>query len=146
MNHEDVSRTHADTHLTHGNAKEKRQRLVQHATKPTDTNFVCTSNALDKRLRENGGTMRLGRRSECFKRGIGGGYYAKLPPDEADEFLAKWNAPYKKLIEQDLFYADGEAPHGRIPATLPQCVARGYAVGCKKKAEEILKHRRASHG
>ena len=90
--------------------------------------------------------MRLGKRSECFRRGVGAGYYAQLRPDEVAEFLEKWSAPYKKMIDQNLYYGDKEPPNGRIVATLPQCVARGFAVGSKKKAAELLKRRRGSHG
>ena len=65
---------------------------------------------------------------------------------EVDDFLAKWTSPYKKLVEQPLYYGDAEkAPPGKIHATLSQCVARGFAVGAKKRAEQILEQRRRAH-
>ena len=110
----------------------------------SEKNFVCTNNALDARL--TSGKMRLGRPSECHRRGVGAGLYTKLAPDEVGEFLAKWTTPYKKLIEQPLYYGDAKkAPPGKIHATLSQCVARGFAVGAKKRAEQILNERRRSH-
>ncbi len=138
-------------HGNHSAAKKrnKKQRAggsPQHIAKTSDKRFVCTNNALDRRLKSNGGSMRLGLRSECFRRGVGAGYYAQLNPEEVADFLDKWSSPYKKLIDQDLHYGDKDPPNGRIVATLPQCVARGFAVGSKKKSNELLKRRRASHG
>ena len=110
----------------------------QHKNRTSD--FVCTNNALDKRLRENGGTKRLGKPSECFRKGVGAGYYANIENEK--QCLEQWTAPYKKHIDQRLHYKDSSPPPGVVQATLPQCVSRGFAVGPIKKAEELMKEKR----
>lgn len=104
----------------------------------------CKNNALDPELNENGGWMTRGSRRRCFTKGFGGGFYQKLAPDEVEKFIAAWwDTPYRKLVEQPIFYKDGPVPDNQFAATLPQCVARGYAVGSKKLAEKLVKERRA---
>ena len=67
--------------------------------------------------------------------------HAKIPPGGMDEFIAKWTAPYQKLYEQNLHYGDGPTPAGKIPATLSQCLARGFAVGSIQKAKKMHKQK-----
>ena len=108
----------------------------------SDRNFVCTNNAFDPRLK-NG--ARLGRPSECHRRGVGAGLHVKLSLGEEPEFVEKWTGQYEKVIDQSyLYYGDKEAPAGKYHATLPQCVARGFAIGAKKRAG-ILTQRHATH-
>ena len=106
-------------------------------------NFVCTNNALDPRLK-NG--ARLWRPSECHRRGVGAGLHVKLSPDEEQDIIRKWTGEYKKIIDQSyLYYGDKQAPPGKHHATLAQCVARGFAIGARKRAESLKQQRRVNH-
>ena len=81
----------------------------------------------------------VGKRSECFRKGVGGGLHAKIPPGGRDEFIQKWTASYRKIVEQPLHYVDGPPPAGKNPATLSQCLARGFAVGSIQKAKKEMR-------
>ena len=105
------------------------------------SHISCSNNALSPKLRQNGGSMEIGSPSQCFKKGFGGGYYQKIEPAKLEDFLADFNAPYKKLIDQPLFYGDGAVPPGKIRATLSQCMQRGFGVGSMQLAKRILKER-----
>ncbi len=96
----------------------------------------CGNNALAEELAS--GQAVLGTRSECFRKGVGGGLHATVPPGGRQEFIKKWTAPYRKLVDQPLHYGDGPAPQGKFPATLSQCLARGFAVGSVQKAKQML--------
>ena len=70
-----------------------------------------------------------------------------LSPDEEKDFIRKWTGEYKKVVDQSyLYYGDKQVvPPGKYRATLPQCVARGFAIGARKLAESLKKQRRAGH-
>ena len=57
-----------------------------------------------------------------------------------EEFIQKWTAPYRKIVEQNLHYGDGPTPAGKTPATLSQCLARGFAVGSIQKAKKEMRN------
>ena len=105
------------------------------------SHISCTNNALSPRLRQNGGTLELGTPSQCFKKGFGGGYYQKIEPAKLEEFLADFSAPFKKIVNQPLFYGNGPTPPGKIRATLSQSMQRGFGVGSMQLAKKILKER-----
>lgn len=126
------------------NRDSQTQKVAQHGAhthKGKTSHIWCGNNALSPKLRENGGEMSVGTPSLCFKKGFGGGYYQKIDPTHLEEWLADYSGPYKRLIEQPLYYGDGEVPHGMIRATLSQCRARGFGVGSMQKAKRILKER-----
>ena len=83
----------------------------------------------------------LGSPSQCFKKGFGGGYYQKIEPAKLSQFLADFTAPYKKIVDQPLFYGNGPTPPRKIRATLSQSMQRGFGVGSMQLAKKILKER-----
>ena len=129
---------HAREHDAHGRDNRVEEQQEQHHSK---RKFWCGNNILDPKLARNGGDLRIGKPSECFRRGVGGGIYQKIEPGKEDEFVRTWTAPYEKRINQPLFYGDGPVPDGKIRATLGQSLSRGFAVGSIQKAKKILKHR-----
>ena len=100
--------------------------------------IYCGNNALAHEL--TSGMAVIGKRSACFRKGVGGGLHAKIPPGGRDEFIQKWTASYRKIVEQPLHYADTPTPAGKIPATLSQCLARGFAVGSIQKAKKEMRN------
>ena len=88
--------------------------------------------------------MEIGSPSQCFRKGFGAGFYQEIEPADLEEFLADNSGPYRKYIEQPLFYGDGPVPAGKIRATLSQCRSRGFGVGAMQRAKKILKERK--HG
>ena len=108
----------------------------------------CGNNKLDKKLKANGGHLEIGSPHACFVRGVGGGIYQEIPPGEEDAFIEKWIQPYAKLIEQPIWYKDSTPPPpGMFACTLPQALARGFAVGSIKRAKKIQKQRgHTAHG
>ena len=88
--------------------------------------------------------MEIGSPSQCFRKGVGAGFYQEIDPAHLGQFLADNSGPYKRYIEQPLFYGDGPVPAGKIRATLSQCRSRGFGVGAVRRAKKILKERR--HG
>ena len=100
--------------------------------------IYCGNNALAHGL--TSGMAVVGKRSECFRKGVGGGLHAKIPPGGREEFIQKWTASYRKIVEQPLHYGDGPTPAGKIPATLSQCLARGFAVGSIQKAKKEMRN------
>ncbi len=103
----------------------------------------CGNNILSPKLKRNGGHIeKIGSPSQCFRRGFGAGFHREIAPEDLEEFLADFAGPYKKLIDQPLFYGDGPVPPGKIRATLSQCMQRGYGVGSMQRAKKILKERK----
>ena len=90
--------------------------------------------------------MELGTPSQCFRKGFGGGYYQKIDPAKLEEFLAEFNAPYEKIVDQPIFFGDGAVPPGMIRATLSQSMQRGFGVGSMQLAKRILKERKHATG
>ena len=110
---------------------------VAHAQKNGGSRKIyCGNNALAHEL--TSGQAVVGKRSECFRKGVGGGLHAEVPDGGLEEFIKKWTSPYRKLVDQPLHYGDGPTPAGKIPATLPQCLARGFAVGSIQKAKKEM--------
>ena len=108
------------------------------------SHIFCGNNILSPKLRQNGGGMEIGSPSACFKKGFGAGFYQEIDPSHLEEFLADNSGPYKRYIEQPLYYGDGPVPAGKIRATLSQCRSRGFGVGSVQRAKKILKERK--HG
>ena len=135
-----VEQNHRASHprLEHQRGKEDHATRTQ-KTGANRKRIYCGNNALAHEL--TSGQAVVGKRSECFRKGVGGGLHAKIPPGGMDEFIAKWTAPYRKLYEQNLHYGDGPTPAGKIPATLSQCLARGFAVGSIRRAKEEMHNR-----
>ena len=107
----------------------------------------CGNNKLDKRLKVNGGHMEVGSPHACFQRGVGAGIHQDIPPGEEDEFVDKWlGQRYEKLVEQPIWYKSTPPPHGMFRCTLPQAMARGFAVGSKKRAEILKRRGHTTHG
>ena len=118
-----------------------------HATAPRKgkpSHIFGGNNILSPKLRRNGGDMEIGSPSQCFRKGFGAGFYQEIEPAHLEEFLADNSGPYKRYIEQPLFYGDGSVPAGRVRATLSQCRSRGFGVGAVQRAKKILKERK--HG
>ena len=107
----------------------------------------CGNNKLDKQVRANGGHLEIGSPHACFTRGVGGGIHQKVPPSEEDAFIEKWIQPYEKLVQQPIWFKAGPVPSGMFRCTLPQALARGFAVGSIQRAKKILKQRgHTAHG
>ena len=123
-------------------ARDREEFARDHESHHRGQKIWCGNDILDPRLTRNGAAngLRIGRPSECFRRGVGSGIHQKLEPDKAHDFLKTWIAPYKKRIEQPMHYGDGPVPEGKIRATLGQCLSRGFAVGSIQKAKKTLKH------
>ena len=102
--------------------------------------ILCTNNALDRRLIANGGARPLGSNHQCFQRGVGAGLHHQ--PEDLETFLRNFSSPYKKLVEQPLYYGDKEVPAGKIRATRPQAMQKGFGVGQMLKAKRILAERK----
>ena len=120
-------------------ANERQQRATS-ARKSQTPHIDCGNNALSPKLKH----MQIGRPSQCFRRGFGGGYHQEIAPEHLEEFLADFSGGYKKLVEQPLYYGDGPVPEGMIRATLSQCMQRGFGVGSLQRAKKILKERQCS--
>ena len=73
-----------------------------------------------------------------FRQGVGAGLHQHIDPEHLDGFVATFTAPYKKLVEQPLYYGDGPVPEGKIRATLSQSKQRGFGVGSVLLAKKIL--------
>ena len=116
----------------------RQEAHAEHETVPNRKRIYCGNNALAHEL--TSGQAVVGKRSECFRKGVGGGLHAKIPPGGRDEFIQKWTASYRKIVEQPLHYGDGPTPAGKIPATLSQCLARGFAVGSIQKAKKEMRN------
>ena len=128
-------------------SKESLPHQSHHATAPRESktsHIWCGNNILSPKLRRNGGNMEIGSPSQCFRKGVGVGFYQEIDPAHLGQFLADNSGPYKRYIEQPLFYGDGPVPAGKIRATLSQCRSRGFGVGAVRRAKKILKERR--HG
>ena len=125
----------------HSPPKEKRRSVVEEESHHRKQTIWCGNNILDPRLSRNGGPLRIGSRSECFRRGVGGGLHQKVERENMHQFLTTWTSPYRKHIEQPMHYGDGPVPEGKIRATLGQCLSRGFADGSIQKAKKIMKHR-----
>ena len=128
-------------------SKESLPHQSHHATAPRESktsHIWCGNNILSPKLRRNGGNMEIGSPSQCFRKGVGAGFYQEIDPAHLGQFLADNSGPYKRYIEQPLFYGDGPVPAGKIRATLSQCRSRGFGVGAVRRAKKILKERR--HG
>ena len=81
----------------------------------------------------------MGTNQQCFRRGVGAGLHAQ--PEDMEQFLRSFSYPYKKLVEQPLYYGDGQVPSGKFLATRPQCMQRGFGVGQMLLAKRILAER-----
>ena len=123
---------------------QSRPRHPTTAHKSKTSHIWCGNNILSPKLRRNGGNMEMGSPSQCFRKGVGAGFYQEIDPAHLGQFLADNSGPYKRYIEQPLFYGDGPVPAGKIRATLSQCRSRGFGVGAVRRAKKILKERR--HG
>ena len=141
-----ASRSHArEPRATSASRGGKSQS--SHATPPRKgktSHIFCGNNILSPKLRRNGGDMEIGSPSQCFRKGFGAGFYQEIEPAHLDEFVAENSGPYKRYIEQPLFYKDGPVPPGEFRATLSQCRSRGFGVGAVQRAKKILKERK--HG
>ena len=122
--------------LQHVGRKDDHVAHTQQKNAASPKRIYCGNNALAHEL--TSGQARIGKRSECFRKGVGGGLHAAIPEGGTEEFIKKWTAPYRKLIEQPLHYGDGPTPAGKFPATLSQCLARGFAVGSIQKAKKKM--------
>ena len=138
--------TDREDHASRGRSEETKpdgpeshQHRAMRAPGRGHKHVYCGNNALAPELTSGGAIA--GTRSQCFRRGVGAGLHAAIPPGGEDEFIAKWTAPYRKLVDQPLHYGDGHAPAGKFPATLSQCLARGFAVGSIQKAKKLLARR-----
>ena len=129
-------------------ASKKPQRQARSRSSTSRKAVWCGNNKLDKKLRVNGGHLEVGSPHACFMRGVGGGIHQEIPPGEEDAFLEKWLQPYEKMVDQPIYYNDaGPVPHGMFRCTLPQALARGFAVGSIQRAKKILKQRgHTAHG
>ena len=146
-NHGERTRTPTPHHDV-GDRQQPRPRARSRSSPARPAKVWCGNNKLDKKLKANGGHLEIGSPSACFRRGVGGGVHQDVPPGEEDAFIEKWIQPYAKLVEQPIWYKDSTPPPpGMFACTLPQALARGFAVGSIQRAKKILKQReRASHG
>ena len=111
--------------------------------RPKKEKVYCSNNKLDPRLQRNGGAMRVGRPSECFRQGFGAALYQRV--GDVPGFIRKFSLPYEKLIPQkELWYKDAPPPPGMIRATLSQCRQRGWGAGSRELSRR-LKRRRSEH-
>ena len=128
-------------------SEKSLSRQPHRATAPRKgktSHIFCGNNILSPKLRRNGGDMEIGSPSQCFRKGFGAGFYQEIAPAHLEDFLADNSGPYKRYIEQPLYYGDGPVPAGEIRATLSQCRSRGFGVGSVQRAKKILKERK--HG
>ena len=102
----------------------------------------CGNNILSPKLRRNGGDMEIGSPSQCFRKGFGAGFHQEIDPAHLEEFLTDNSGPYKRYIDQPLYYGDGPVPAGKIRATLSQRRSCGFGVGSVQRAKKILKERK----
>ena len=145
LDHEERTRTQ---HVGDPKTRKRSPTKQARSSSPTRKAKVwCGNNKKDKALRINGGHLEIGSPHACFTRGVGGAIHQDIPPDEEEAFLEKWMQPYEKLISQPIWFKKSEPPHGMFRCTLPQALARGWAVGCKQRAKSILKRRgHTTHG
>ena len=123
-------------------AKSKKNKSKD-TSKKHNKKIYCGNNRLDPRLAS--GELRVGRPSECFKKGFGGGFHQHIPPQEELAFIKKNSIPYEKLIKQEkMWYKDSDPPEGYMRATLSQCRARGWGVGTLQLAKK-LKEKHTGH-
>ena len=107
----------------------------------------CGNNKPYKKLKANGGHLEIGSPQACFRRGVGGGIQQEIPPGKDDEFVDKWlGQPYEKLVEQPIWYKETAPPPGMFKCTLPQALARGFAIGSIQRAKKLLKQRERASG
>ena len=140
------SMSHAEMDQAEEHHAKKSPRIARWSSNARKAVW-CGKNKLDKRLRVNGGHMEVGSPHACFQRGVGAGIHQDIPPGEEDEFVDKWlGQRYEKLVEQPIWYKSTPPPQGFFRCTLPQAMARGFAVGSKKRAEILKRRGHTTHG
>ena len=143
--HGELTRTRTPQHAESRERSPSKKPRPRAQSQPTRTAKAvwCGNNKLDKKLKANGGHLDIGSPQACFRRGVGSGIHQEILPGEEDAFIEKWIQPYAKLVDQSavIYYKDGPPPHGMISCTLPQALARGFAVGSIQRAKRLLKQR-----
>ena len=139
----DAGTSNRTSYRTSGRMAATRRDSWPASSHKSQSPIWCGNNILSPKLKRNGGHIeKIGSPSQCFRRGFGAGFHREIAPEDLEEFLADFVGPYKKLIDQPLFYGDGPVPPGKIRATLSQCMQRGYGVGSMQRAKKILKERK----
>ena len=60
-------------------------------------------------------------------------------------FLRKFDGPYQKLIEPQLWYRNSEPPPGWQRATLPMCFQKGWGAGTAALARKLKERAGKTH-
>ena len=93
----------------------------------------CGNNKKARELLD--GSERVGRPSECIQKGFGSALHQ--PVHDVAAFLRKFDGPYEKLIEPQLWYKNSAPPLGMQRATLPMCFQKGWGAGTAALARKL---------
>ena len=115
-------------------SKHAREPLPT-ARSPKKQKLYCGNNAKARELLD--GSERLGKPSECIQKGFGAALHQ--PVHDVAAFLRKFDQPYEKMIEPQLWYKNAEPPPGIQRATLPMAFQRGWGAGTAALARKLRK-------
>lgn len=93
--------------------------------------IYCGNNRYADELR-NGAV--IGTRYKCMQIGVGKGLNLPANP--------KYLGRYKAITESNIWCGNSRAPRGKQNGTNPQCLQKGFGIGCKLKATRELGGRR----
>ena len=113
----------------------RRPQSQATARSPKKQKLYCGNNAKARELLD--GSERLGKPSECIQKGFGAALHQ--PVHDVAAFLRKFDQPYEKLIEPQLWYKNAEPPPGIQRATLPMAFQRGWGAGTAALARKLRK-------
>ena len=113
----------------------RRPQSQATARSPKKQKLYCGNNAKARELLD--GSERLGKPSECIQKGFGAALHQ--PVHDVAAFLRKFDQPYEKMIEPQLWYKNAEPPPGIQRATLPMAFQRGWGAGTAALARKLRK-------
>ena len=127
--------TRRSKHAREPDTLARRPQSQATARIPKKQKLYCGNNAKARELLD--GSERLGKPSECIQKGFGAALHQ--PVHDVAAFLRKFDQPYEKLIEPQLWYKNAEPPPGIQRATLPMAFQRGWGAGTAALARKLRK-------
>ena len=123
--------------------ERERTRRSKHAREtdalarrsPEKQKVYCGNNKKARELLD--GSERLGKPSQCIQKGFGAALHQ--PVHDVAAFLRKFDQPYEKMIDPQLWYKNAEPPAGIQRATLPMAFQRGWGAGTAELARKLRK-------
>ena len=123
--------------------ERERTRRSKHAREPDalarrspeKQKVYCGNNKKARELLD--GSERLGKPSQCIQKGFGAALHQ--PVHDVAAFLRKFDQPYEKIIDPQLWYKNSAPPPGIQRATLPMAFQKGWGAGTAALARKLRK-------